>query len=165
MLGKNVRETTHLIDSDDKMRCHCLDDLACPLTCQVIDVSVDSDDLRRHRQDNMAHKHAKPSTRYDDHPHGLPVHLLLVARSPINGKGGSSGVAHLWDSDDETCHRRLDDTSCPLMCQVVCMVCYLWSPLVHCTWPLQHPLYLSVSITISVWHQLHNPSAHINIHQ
>ena len=36
VLSKNMKETAHLIDGDDEMRCHRLDDVARPLTCQVI---------------------------------------------------------------------------------------------------------------------------------
>ena len=31
-----MRETAHLIDSDDKLRRHRLDDVARPLTCHVV---------------------------------------------------------------------------------------------------------------------------------
>ena len=31
-----MRETAHLIDSDDEMRRHRLDDVARPLTCQAV---------------------------------------------------------------------------------------------------------------------------------
>ena len=73
---------------------------------------------------------------YDDHRCGLSVPPLLVAMSPINRKGEGSWVAHLWDSDDEMCCHHLDDMSCPLICQVICKLCYLWLPLVHYAWPL-----------------------------
>ena len=36
MLGKNMRETAHLIDGDNEMCRHHLDDMARPLTCQVV---------------------------------------------------------------------------------------------------------------------------------
>ena len=62
--------------------------------------------MRCHRLDDMAHKCAKPSARYDVHRRGLSVHPLLVTMSPINRKGEGSWVAHLWDSDNEMhCHR------------------------------------------------------------
>ena len=38
-----MRETAHLIDSDDEMRRHHLDDVARPLTCQVVTSIIHGD--------------------------------------------------------------------------------------------------------------------------